>query len=96
MSTLFGFMMGLLKNFIFVGFSAVEAFVFRIVWNYLVIAINAFVLLQFDYVTHFSTISYYQSWAFFILIHFIGQFISKVSPFSVSVKSKSENNEKEK
>ena len=81
-----GFLLGVLKNFIFVGYSIVEAFVFMVAFNYLAPEVLTWgVNLP---VSHFD---YWTCLAIFILVHFFGQFINKLFPKFASINQAATN-----
>ena len=77
-----GFIVGIFKNLIFIAYSVVEAFVFMIAFNAFAPFFNTNL-----YELPVVEIGYWESLSLFVVIHFIGGFIKKLSPFSISVNS---------
>ena len=78
--TIMGFLLALMKNFFFVGYSIIEALVFMIAFNYLAPFISDKL-----YELPVVDLKYLQCLALFILIHFVCQFIHRLTPKLVSV-----------
>jgi hypothetical protein len=76
-----GFLIGLVRNMMFVGYSIVEAFVLMLAFNNLAPFIheNAFCL-------PFINIGYWQTVSVLIVMSFLGKFIQKINPFKFEVK----------
>lgn len=82
---LVGFFLSLWKNLVFLGYSLIEALVFMVAFNYALPMINMYsglVLLE---------LTYWNTFSIFVLIHFVGQFVSKLSPFKLSVSNNNKN-----
>ncbi len=84
-----GFLIGLAKNMMFVGYSIVNALLFMWVFNYFAPFINVNIV-QLPV----TNLSYWQCFSLFILIHFIGGFIKRLSPFSFNVNNSNKTEEK--
>ena len=82
-------LLGIVKNFLFLGYFIIESFIFMWAFNYFApwFSDNLFELP----VIH---IGYWITFCLFILIHFIGGFIKQLSPFSLSIKQKNEEKSK--
>ena len=81
-TTMIGFLMAIVKNFFFIGWSVIEALVFMIAFNYLAPAFSEKI-----YVLPVLNLEYLQCLSLFILIHFIGRFIQRLTPTIISLKN---------
>lgn len=84
-----GFLLNIWLKIEFVGYSLVEALIFFFAFNYLAPFVNENLLTL--PVTH---LSYWICLSLFIMIHFIGEFISKLSPKLVTIKTEQTKSEK--
>ena len=82
---MFGILMGIVKNMVFVGYSIIEALVFMIAYNNLAPFINDNLICL-----PVANIEYWNCVSMFILIHFIGRFIGKISPLRINLKNETE------
>lgn len=73
------------KNMIWLGFSLVESIVFTLAFNYLAPKVNEIYLTAYTWKLPFTHVKYWHVFAFFIVIHYIGQFIQNVTPKIVHV-----------
>ena len=81
-----GFLTGILTKLFFLGFALVEAFIFMIAFNFLaptfsekIVSIN---------VTH---VTYWESFAIFVLAHLIGGLIQSLTPKIVNLNNTNGN-----
>lgn len=86
-----GFLIGLLTQMMFVGYSIVEAFIFMLAFNY-------FAPWFSENLYHLPVIhvSYWVCISGFILIHYIGNFIGKLTPKIVKIENKNSESENSK
>jgi len=87
LSSLVGFLLGTIKNLIWVSYSAVEALLFMWVFNYLA---PKFVDWGWNFLP-VEHINYWTSLCLFLAVAFLGGWIKKLTPSIVKVKNQAEN-----
>jgi hypothetical protein len=78
-----GFLTALAANFIFIGYSIVEAFVFMLAFNCLAPFLNDNIICL-----PVTNIGYWVTLSLFLIIHFIGGFIKNIVPTLIKVDNK--------
>jgi hypothetical protein len=80
-----GILMSFFKNMIWIGFSLIESIMFTLAFNFLAPKINLIYLANVHWKLPFIHVGYWHVFAFFIVIHYIGQFIQNITPKFVNV-----------
>ena len=80
-----GFLLGIVKNLFFIGYSLIESIVFYYAYGYLMPYIAK------SYGVSIPELTYWHCFSLFILIHFVGKFIKLISPFNIKIKNSSES-----
>lgn len=86
--TMIGFLLSIVKNLFFIGFSIVESVVFMIAFNYMAPFVHAEM-----YELPVVNLTYLQCLALFILIHFVGRFVNTLFPTIISIKNRNSTKE---
>jgi len=87
---MFGALLGFMKNMMWVGFTLIEAFVFRLAYNYAAPTLIENFNLKFT----LDNIDYWFTVSVFLLVGFLGGWIKKLTPKFISVKNDNENKNK--
>ena len=82
-----GALMGIIKNFFWIGYTVIDALIFMWVFNAI-----AFDLVTWGLWLPITTVSWGTAIAFFLLIGFVGKLIKTLVPTLISIKQT--NNEK--
>ena len=75
---MFGIIVSFVKNWIWLTYTVFESLIFMVAFNYLAPKVNEFYLTTWK--LPFVHVSYWHVFAFFIVIHYIGQFIQTITP----------------
>jgi hypothetical protein len=78
MSSILGIILSFVKNMVWIGFSLIESVMLTLSFNYLAPIVNAQYLKTWK--LPFEHVEFWHVFAFFIVIHYIGQFIQTVTP----------------
>ncbi|MFA5207487.1 MAG: hypothetical protein WC428_02405 [Candidatus Paceibacterota bacterium] len=88
-----GILLSFLKNLIWIGFSLIESIMFTLAFNFLAPNVNTIYLATSTWKLPFTHVQYWHVFAFFIVIHYIGQFIQNITPKIVSINNSNKTNE---
>jgi hypothetical protein len=88
-----GMLLAFLKNWIWMGFSLIESIMFTLAFNFLAPSINLIYLANVKFKLPFTHVQYWHVFAFFIVIHYVGQFIQNITPKIVSINNTNKTNE---
>jgi len=87
LSTITGFLLGIVKNLMWVSYAVVEAALFMWVFNYLapIFPTWGWNFLPVDH------LNFWTSLCIFLAVGFVGSWVKSLSPFSISVNSESKS-----
>jgi len=86
-----GILLSFLKNLIWIGFSLIESIMFTLAFNFLAPKINEIYLMSLSWKLPFVHVGYWHVFAFFIVIHYLGQFIQNITPKIISINNSNKN-----
>jgi hypothetical protein len=86
-----GMILSFFKNMIWLGFSLVESLVFTLAFNFLAPRVNEIYLVNITWKLPFVHVHFWHVFTFFIVIHYVGQFIQNITPKIVNVTNNNKN-----
>jgi hypothetical protein len=89
-----GIFYSFLKNWIWLTYTIVESLVFTLAFNYLAPRVNEIYLATYTFKLPFEHVRYFHVFAFFIVIHYVGNFIQTITP-KIAYFSKTSNDKTE-